>query len=58
MENEKIKAHLQQEAQIAKDRLIDNFIKLVNDFSLDWNRITAKLAEIKKEEENDKLNQK
>lgn len=57
MTNDQIKNALNQDSQILKDRFIDAHIRLMNDFQLDWNRITGKLAEINKEEsQQDKLN--
>ena len=57
--NEQLKQQYNVEAQMMKDRLIDTIMKLINEFSQDWNRVTGKLQEIKKEEEQqDKLNKK
>ena len=54
---EVVKQELNQQAQIMKDRFIDEILKKTNEFSQDWNRIMGKKAELDaKEKADDKLN--
>jgi len=59
MENyfETRKNELNQEAQIRKDRFINDTLRLNQEFQQDWTNLNNKLIEVtKKEEEQDKIN--
>ena len=53
-----IKQGFEQEAQIAKDRFIDDLIRRVNQFTQDWQGIIAKVGKIDEgQQKADKLNE-
>jgi hypothetical protein len=61
MENyfETRKDELNQEAQLRKDRFINDTLRLNQEFQQDWTNLNNKLIEVtKKEEEQDKVNPK
>lgn len=51
------KQELNQEAQIKKDRVLDDILRLVQQFMADWTGLQNKMAESdKQQQELDKLN--
>ena len=52
-----IKQGFEQEAQITKDRFIDDLIRRMNQFTQDWQSIISKVGKIdESQQKSDKIN--